>query len=270
MYNVKVITYPDLSKQVRVYKRPIETGIEVSRTLPPPEYEPFTGKRVRDVIDFDEVDRSLKVSQNRCIDSIHRYARCNEWDWFVTFTFAPDKVNRYDYGECSSKMSQWLRNMKKRYCPNMCYLIVPELHKDGAFHFHGLFSSCDGMDIRDSGKKVIKDYVKGGRKRFRRTDEPIYIFGRYKLGWMTATRVKSNVRVVRYVTKYITKDLVLGTKGKKRYWVSRNLEVPEEEKIFLDANEKNIFMSELYEDCSYYKSIACDDFDQVLNVYELE
>lgn len=270
MYNVKVITYPDLTKQVRVYKRPIETGIEIQRTLPPPEYEPFTNKRVRTVDDFEEVERSLKVSQNRCIDSIHRYARCNVWEWFVTFTFSKERVNRYDYDECSIKLSNWLKNMKKRYCPNMCYLIVPELHEDGAYHFHGLFSACEGMDIKDSGKKVIKRFKRGSRTCFRNTGESIYIFGRYHLGWMTATKIKSNERVVKYVTKYITKELVRGTKGKKRYWVSRNLEVPEEEKLFLDGNEKNIFMNELYEDCSYFKSISCNDFDQTMNVYELD
>jgi len=80
----------------------------------------------------------------------------------------------------------------------MCYLIVPERHKDGAYRFHGLFSNCDGMNIRDSGKKIKKKWEDSkGRKRFRRANGQIY-----RLGGIKA--VRDSLRAGRYILKFIT------------------------------------------------------------------
>ena len=35
------------------------------------------------------------------------------WDYFVTFTFSKEKVNRYDYDVCSKKISQWIKDLKE-------------------------------------------------------------------------------------------------------------------------------------------------------------
>lgn len=267
MYNVKVIMYPDLSRQIRVYSHPVYEGEKKKPRPSPVELDPFNDLPVRDI---DEVERSILVSRKRTIDKIYMYARSNTWDWFVTFTFSPDRVNRYDYDDCSKKISKWLKNMKLRYCPDMKYIVVPELHKDGAYHFHGLFADCDGLDIRDSGKKVIRKYQKGSRTCFKKTDTPIYILGRYHLGWTTATAVRSNDRVVKYITKYISKDLVSSVKGKKRYWVSRNLDIPLEETGLLGSDERFVYQSELSEVASFEKHVECKDIKQVLSIYELK
>jgi len=273
MYDVKIITYPDLSKQVRVYHMPVfEKGDKEKKEkeLKIPECDPWNYEPVKEVHEFSDLERSIEVSRKRTVDKVHSYVRSNTWEYFVTFTFSKEKVDRFDFDECSKKLSQWLKDMKKRYCPNMCYLIIPERHKDGAYHFHGLFSNIDGMDIRDSGKTVIKKYKVGVRTRYRRTNEVIYLLGRYKLGWTTATVVKDSLRAGRYILKYITKDLVTNVKNKKRYWVSRNLEVPEVETFLLDGFDRRILCKELEEDASYHKIISCDAYPQVVNLFELD
>lgn len=273
MYNVKLLTYPDLTKQVRVYHKPVfEKGDreKQEKEMQIPELNPWNHEPMKTVREFDELERSLEVSRKRTVDKIHSYVRSNTWEYFLTFTFSKDKVNRFDYEECSKKLSQWLKDMKKRYCPNMCYLIVPERHKDGAYHFHGLFSNCEGMDIRDSGKKVIKKSGQGKNIRYKRTNEVIYLFGRYKLGWTTATVVKDSQRAGRYILKYITKDLVSNVKGKKRYWVSKNLETPEMETWMVEDFDKRMFAMELETEASYHKVISCNSYPQVVNLFELD
>ena len=63
----------------------------------------------------------------------------------------------------------------------------------------------EGCDITDSGKRD-----KG---------EPIYNLDNYKFGWSTMTRVRDNKACTRYITKYITKELMESISGKKEVLV---------------------------------------------------
>ena len=70
---------------------------------------------------------------------VYNYSLANDWDWFVTLTFDPQKVDRYNYSDCAKKLKNFI-DVTRRKCPGLKYLFVPELHKDGAFHFHGLIA----------------------------------------------------------------------------------------------------------------------------------
>lgn len=269
-YNLKVITFPDLSTQVRVYSSPV-----MYKERPSPEYErnPFDGKCIRSTVDDFDVrqEHVMEVSYKRTKGKVYQYARSNDWDWFVTLTFSPDKVDRYDYDVCIKKLKPWLDNLR-RSSPFLSYLVVPERHKDGAWHFHGLFSGVDDKVIVWTGKWVIKRLRASGRRsRFVRSDEKIYKFGSYKLGWMTATRVRQKDRVMSYITKYITKDLCAASVGRKRYWCSRNLLLPVEEVYNLEANDKFVLDTELSEDARFSKVsvVQYGDMTQCVKIYEL-
>src|SRR5699024_1127641 len=79
-------------------------------------------------------------------------AACNpDLDCFVTLTQAPDKVgDRYDYKEAVRRLGRWLDNRVRRR--GLKYIFVPELHQDGAVHWHGLCSSA-ALRLVDSGHK---------------------------------------------------------------------------------------------------------------------
>ncbi|XCP83781.1 hypothetical protein ABXS75_11905 [Roseburia hominis] len=144
---------------------------------------------------------------------IYDIAKSNRWEWFFTLTFDPEKVNSFDYSECSKKLSQWLKNIKNRGNSELKYLIVPELHKSGRWHFHGLFAGCDNMEFTDSGHRDKKGRV-------------IYNIGRYKLGFSTVTKIDDMQKACSYIVKYVSKELCSVTKGKKRYWASNNCDKP--------------------------------------------
>ena len=159
--------------------------------------------------------RSAAESYRRTKQAVYIHARANEWDWFMTYTFNPKKIDSSDYDSVYKSMSKHLENVRSRLCPDMKYLVVPELHSDGLkYHFHGLMSNIDGLNFSDSGKRD-----KG---------RIIYNVKNYKLGWTTAMRIGEgeSARTSNYLSKYITKGLTYFTPGRQRYLVSKNLDKP--------------------------------------------
>lgn len=246
-YNVKLTHYIDGSTQTRLYSHLNLCGKKEKVNVREYVSNPFDGKMCEVVTDFEELDRREKrakaVSRNRTIQKIYNYSRGNIWDCFLTLTFDPKKVDRYDYSVCVKKLSQWLKNLKKVY-PNMVYVVVPEQHKDGAWHFHGLFSGINDCLI-PSG-------------HCDKTGRMIYNVGKYKFGFSTATFVDNQEAVCKYLTKYITKDLCEVTKGRKRYWVSRNCQLPPEETFVLDFSEQSQLYYELLEENPVVKIVECE------------
>lgn len=235
MYNVKVIEYRT-GVQVRVYEKSVKEerwNCDEWGEIPEPK------KRERK--DDEEIDRerSLRVSADRSLNMVYKYARANVWEWFFTLTFNPEKVDSFSYEEVTEKLSKWLNNMR-RTCPDMKYLVVPEKHRSGRYHFHGLFANVDGLRFVDSGHKD-----EGGNV--------IYNVGNYSLGYSTATRVQDTGRASSYLSKYITKDLMEGTFGKRRYWASRNLDLPMEYIMEVPNKDKKQLRRELLAECIWYK-----------------
>lgn len=175
---------------------------------------PFTSE-YEYMMPYRKVDEaeSIRVSRSRTITKLYDIARSNMWEWFFTLTFNPKKVDSFDYSLTSKKLSLWLNNMRKK-CPDMVYIVVPEQHKSGRWHFHGLFSNVSDLDFVDSGKRTENGQI-------------IYNVGNYNIGWSTAIQCDNSPKVVSYLCKYITKELCQATKGKKRYWASRNVNLPE-------------------------------------------
>lgn len=241
-YNVKCKHFKHGDVQTVIHSRLIQKGVK-RKECNADRLESDTTEELSDA-DREVLHlRSVRNSMKRSLNKIYDISRANSWDYFVTLTFNPDKVDRYSYDDCSKKLSQWLKDLKKRVNPDFMYLVVPELHKDGAYHFHGLFAHCDGLCIVPSG-------------HFDKSGKVVYNIGSYRLGFTTATAVGNQQAVNKYITKYVTKDLCEATKGKKRYWASRNCESPIEETFAFDFKEKNLIRRELSEDSLHVK--ICD------------
>ena len=87
-------------------------------------------------------------SMRRARANVRRLALANEFSYFVTLTLSPDEVNRYDAAAIMKRVNRWLSNMVQRH--GLRYILVPERHKDGAFHFHGFFAG-PGLEAVPSG-----------------------------------------------------------------------------------------------------------------------
>ena len=235
-YNIKIVHYKDFD-EVQFFRSSVicrddllidEDGVISKKEKKEKKkyFNPFSGE-MEEVFDLNEQEFYKYVAFKRSKNMIYKLA-CNNkpWDYFVTFTFNSDKVDRYNFSEVSKKLSKWIDNIKQKYgCKDMGYIIVPEKHKDGAWHFHGLFKNCDNLNFIDSG---LKD--KQGRT--------IYNILNYKFGFTTATKLSDIDKAVSYILKYISKDLFGDNlKGKKRYWRSKNLEMPAVETAIFEGNK---------------------------------
>ena len=133
-----------------------------------------------------------------------------DFDYFWTLTF---KADRYDYDLAFKKMGKWLEKMRKKY-GKFDYIMIPELHKDGAIHFHGVTGGLNAL-IVDAGVKH-----KGAK---------VYNCLEWEHGFTTLTKIRDKEKTASYVTKYVTKEMQnsIVEKGKKKYWCSRGLRKPD-------------------------------------------
>lgn len=275
MYNVRLIQYPT-GYQIRVYTEGV-VGRAVEDPYPGVDWIDYINGDVKmlgdthtpinfwqevpidDLSDLDEImeqereqrllsdqeraSESLRVAATRAKQAVYYLARSNVWEWFVTLTVAPsDKIDRYNYDEVSKKVRKWLNHLRERKAPDMYYLIVPEQHKDGAWHMHGLLGGCDGLIFKDSGIKDDKGNI-------------IYNFDNWKYGFSTATKVQDTRKVSSYISKYITKTLMAATKGKHRYWASKNCARAVVEDYLLDGVELHKYRQLLLEHMNYKTAV---------------
>jgi hypothetical protein len=102
--------------------------------------------------------------------------------WFFTGTF---RNQTHDLEETKVEVTKFLGRLRERARYNddwLRYLMLPELHKSGAIHYHGLLH-CGG---KITGKMVRQSW---------------------RAGFSFPSLVKSNAGASSYVTKYCTKDM---------------------------------------------------------------
>jgi hypothetical protein len=250
MHNVKISRYVD-STEIVVYDVPIFGHEKENSAM---IMQNNNGEYIAVPLDFAMPDpkksnkesnsksddiHSFFVSYNRTKNKIYNYARANKWEWFLTFTFNPKYVDSFSYEEVSKFMSdflRWINDNTKRHGNPCKYLIVPEQHKSGRWHLHGIFSGLD-MNLWKfsySGHNTNKG-------------QPIFNIGCFPYGWTTATMVQDSSRVSHYIVKYITKDVFTRIKNKKRYWVTRNASSGEHSVYFMSQSEIEILLDSIGE-----------------------
>lgn len=201
-HNAKIWSYPDGNYKLRVASSPIykESGWESASFIPNAKIS-----KPKDMTN-DTRDDSI----NRAKTSICDIGRLNDFTMFVTLTLNAKKIDRYDIDEIRKKVKSTFSNLVERY--NILYLLIPELHKDGAIHFHGLIKGplkiVDSGKVKVNGKRPIdKDYAK--RLGYTEADcKVVYNLPQWKWGFSNAVIIPEEERTftVKYMTKYITKD----------------------------------------------------------------
>lgn len=253
-YNLRIIEYANGTVQVRKYSTPVNATYEGETSVTPvyqkPKkrereriYNPFT-EEMEIMWNLDNAERSAKNSLNRTRENLYKYSRQVDWEWFITLTFDDVKVDRYDFSACMKKANKWFQNQHDRYANDLKYLFVPEQHKDGAWHIHGVIADTGEMKFSDSGRVAI------GKKAYIKTTEnskypTIYNLSGWRFGWSTATAVRDKHKVATYIVKYMTKELCMVTTGKKRYYRSRNIPEPKESGYIVEPHEMSEFMDTL-------------------------
>lgn len=193
-YNIK--QYNDDMYKLTYCKKPIKrAGFEDKNNI----------KRSRDV---NDVKLSNNVARARAM--VFEYALCNDFEYFVTLTLNKDLQDRYDLKGYIKRLGQFIRNYRRDHGADIQYLLIPEKHRDGAWHMHGLFKGipAEHLSINENGYMDWKAYSK-------------------KFGFISLDKIKNKEACSKYITKYVSKsfDKERGVteKESKLYYCSRGL-----------------------------------------------
>ncbi len=173
--------------------------------------------RLKKPEEFQTYDNKLSSALSRARSSIREYSLCNRWQYFFTFTIDGKRWARY--GEAALRiflhnLLEWFHSLRKSKYPHLRYLLVPEQHEDGAWHFHGLISGIKGFPFPPGAprKLIEKGYL----------NWPDF---QQRYGWCSLGSLKDPIAVSHYVSLYITESTVelASLKGLHTYYHSRGL-----------------------------------------------
>lgn len=196
----------------------------------------------QDYIISENKARAVRRARRQIVD----YINCNsDLDCFITCTLNGEDFARDDKHMFVKKLNVWLCNMVQRN--NLKYVIVPEFHKNGAIHFHGLCNAL-ALQLLDSGTVIRPDKGKpvklstALRQGYNSTQlKTVYNINNWKYGFSTAIMTDENRKAIAtYISKYVSKDFDTGSVGGRYYYHSSNLNKPRyvyEDLIFDDLKE---------------------------------
>ena len=193
-------------------------------TLEEDEFNDFLGdwlltKNVSEDVSRETIrETKMKESLSRSKRIIWEYARCNKWDYFVTLTLDEKKIDRKDLAGAVARMGRMIWKLNQSVTgekwgrqKKVEYVIVPELHKDGSVHFHGLMRGFHKSDLRINEHGYIE-----------------WKHWREKFGFCNLQEIKDREKVCSYITKYVSKEMCETVKGKGLhvFYASHGLEKP--------------------------------------------
>jgi len=153
-------------------------------------------------------DEKLNSNISRAKSTVLELALCNPWEHFITLTIDKNKYNRYDLRAYYKHLSQFVRDQRKKYNTDIKYLLIPEQHKNGAWHMHGFLHGLTS-DMLTENANGYMDWLEYSKK----------------FGYCSIDKIKHKEKAAFYITKYISKDFSKGIKklNAKMYYCSQGL-----------------------------------------------
>ncbi|HEO7283809.1 TPA: hypothetical protein VBE53_001886, partial [Streptococcus agalactiae] len=125
-YNLKVINFGD---HVEVIKYGYLKQRVSGNNRPTNHERQIRTEEEQEIYNFQQAQKIQR--------RIRYYCECNDFDLFWTLTFDDEKVNAKDYEYAKKKLRAWLKYQREKY-GKFDYIFIPELHKNGRIHFHGI------------------------------------------------------------------------------------------------------------------------------------
>ena len=208
-FNLKTIISAEFERY-KIYEKPVII----------PENNGYTGKRGQ----AKNQEKSIRQAIKRTKDKIYGYIMANEWEYWATQTFSPKAIDRFNLDEIVRRYNQRLWNLRRRKYPNLKWLIVPEQHKDGAWHLHAFMIGIPADKVVYSGYDYFNKKKTFSRRIYNWVDMIDYGFNDYL--YIGDCNPLDRFRMANYVIKYITKELAQKRFNKKMYWSSQGLRKP--------------------------------------------
>lgn len=154
-------------------------------------------------------EEKLDTNISRARSAIFELAYCNPWELFITLTIDQKKYNRHDLKKYYRDFSKWLQNYNRIHGTSIKYIFIPERHKDGSWHMHGLIMGLPLEQLQMNAYGYLD-----------------WIEYKEKFGYCSIDKIRNHEAVSKYITKYISKDLGDCVKelNAKMYYCSKGLE----------------------------------------------
>ncbi len=219
---------------------------------------------------IDNLNLCRKRNLKRALDCFLSYGQNNDWQYFLTITFDPRKVD--STSQKSVKYAwQKFRQKLQYYYPDIMILTVIEYHEDSnKLHFHGAIGNVklgrvlaravnmeqyrknkDGSIKMRNGKPVPNKYY---MKRLETSiGDPVYNFlpELYDLGFCSVIPLtpRNNLttfdKVIFYLAKYMNKDKSAVPYCGKSYFHTHNLKKGTKKTIHLTDEQFEKLLAEL-------------------------
>lgn len=159
-------------------------------------------------------DEKLSCNIARARSKVKELVLCNPWDYWCTFTIDKAKYDRYNLKGYVKALGKFLNNYN-RYCgaeEKVNYLLIPEMHKDGAWHMHGFIKGIRSQDIYKN---------RHGYLSWKQYEERFGFISMKLISGENAIEKLSS-----YMLKYMTKDISNTIKelGAHSYYCSKGLQ----------------------------------------------
>lgn len=217
-----------------------------------------------------EAGNEEKLADNlrRSRNSIIGLALCNDWEFFTTLTIDGQKRDRMDLNGFHKDLSEMITNLNRTVAHSekkIRYLLIPELHKDGACHMHGFLMGLLPEELHLFSAKEHLPYkilnrIKAGKKVYSWIDYSSHF------GFSDLEYIESRKGSAGYMTKYIEKDMIYTVKelGAHTYYCSRGLNRPVTiHEGFLARSPTNIEYENEHVKVAFYKSL-----DEIRELFE--
>ena len=159
-------------------------------------------------------DDKLANNISRARSKVKELVLCNPWDYWCTFTIDKSKYDRYNLKGYVKNLGEFLHGYNRRcdVSDKVKYLLIPEMHKDGAWHMHGFIKGIKDADLYRN---------KNGYLSWRQYEE--------KFGFISMKRIAGEDAIEKlssYMCKYMTKEISSSVKelGAHSYYSSQGLQ----------------------------------------------
>jgi hypothetical protein len=200
----------------------------------------------------NEKAERLSQSISRTKSRVYELAMCNKFRFFCTLTLNEGLKDRFDLKAFSKDFGQFIRNFNRDRSEEnkVKYLIIPEKHKNGAWHAHGLLQGLTDDDLIKNEYGYL-DWV-AYRKRF---------------GFISLSAIRDTVACSSYITKYITKDVANSNREAfgHLYFASQGLK--RRQAVTFGVADSNTFPNEFEFENEYVKISWFNSIDDVENFF---
>lgn len=178
--------------------------------------------------DYGKDKTKTQQSINRAKSMIYDLINSNNWDYFITLTIDPKKANELkidpkNIRQVTNYITKFFRNQNRKHDNNIKYVLIPEYHKNGNVHIHGVVKGIRKKDltkalnnqeylIDENGIVKLDEYGKPIKNKYYKTPlirkgNQVYNYPSFSLGFTDFEEIRHKERIGSYCTKYINKDL---------------------------------------------------------------